>query len=78
MRPYVDACIDLCWYSAVSDPPLDFAFEVEIPDNFRPFTKNGTTLDFIVWPAMYLYQNGPLMYKGVAQYKSDSESANDL
>lgn len=53
---------------------------IEFPDNkedevmfnsslFKAYTKNGKYLDFVVWPALYLHKNGPMLSKGVAQAK---------
>ncbi|XP_063415875.1 uncharacterized protein LOC134697526 [Mytilus trossulus] len=69
LKPYVDACLELFWYSAITDPPLYYSFTADNLDNFRGYTKNGDEVDFIVWPAMYLHENGPLLYQGVVQYK---------
>jgi hypothetical protein len=32
---------------------------------FKEFTKSGTKVDYLVWPALYLYKDGPLLSKGV-------------
>ncbi|XP_052076770.1 uncharacterized protein LOC127714772 [Mytilus californianus] len=69
LKPYVDACLELFWYSAITDPPLYYSFIADNLDDFRGYTKNGDEMDFIVWPAMYLHENGPLLYQGVVQYK---------
>jgi hypothetical protein len=34
---------------------------------FKEYTKSGPTVDFVVWPALYLHENGPLVGKGVAE-----------
>ncbi|CAG2229812.1 unnamed protein product [Mytilus edulis] len=69
-EPYVNKCIELCWYSAISDPPLVYAFEANTNvDDFRGYTKSGDEIDYVVWPSMYLHEYGPLLYKGVVQYK---------
>jgi hypothetical protein len=34
---------------------------------FRLFTRNGERLDYMVWPALLLHENGPLVQKGVVQ-----------
>ncbi|XP_052076577.1 uncharacterized protein LOC127714537 [Mytilus californianus] len=70
LQPYVDKCIELCWYSAISDPPLVYTFEAkQNMDDFRGYTKSGDEIDYVVWPSMYLHEYGPLLYKGVVQYK---------
>jgi hypothetical protein len=37
--------------------------------SFRHFTKFGIQLDYVVWPALLLYEGGPLVVKGVVQMK---------
>ena len=34
---------------------------------FKEYTQRGMFMKFIVWPYMLLHENGPLLYKGVAQ-----------
>nr|XP_022320924.1 uncharacterized protein LOC111123106 [Crassostrea virginica] len=59
---------------SIEDPPmhLDFGPEKDsvIDKNvFKMFTKTGDALDFVVWPAVFLHYNGPLVQKGVLQPK---------
>ena len=69
--PYVESCLELCWYSAINDPRIDYVFEANTqPEDFRTYTQSGKDVDFVVWPAMYLYENGPVLYKGVAQFSN--------
>ncbi|XP_076117903.1 uncharacterized protein LOC143085443 [Mytilus galloprovincialis] len=77
LRPYVDTCMEICWYAAINDPKLDFSFEpTKNKDDFRGYTKSGKFVDYLVWPAMYLHTDGPLLYKGVVQLR-DSERERD-
>uniref|UniRef100_A0A8W8KQN8 Mitochondria-eating protein C-terminal domain-containing protein n=1 Tax=Magallana gigas TaxID=29159 RepID=A0A8W8KQN8_MAGGI len=55
-------------------PPIHLS--ARIPDDgrmnndiFRAYMKSGTEVDYIVWPVMYLYENGPVLNKGIAQPK---------
>lgn len=34
---------------------------------YKEFVKSGDSVSFVVWPALYLHENGPLLYEGVAQ-----------
>lgn len=57
---------------AIQDPPmyLDFGPEMGsvIDKNvFRLYTKSGENVDFLVWPAVFLHKNGPIVQKGVLQ-----------
>ncbi|XP_053389590.1 protein starmaker-like [Mercenaria mercenaria] len=70
---YIKKCVNICWSMHRNEPPVF----VEFPDNtedikfdtnkFKPYTKSGTYIDYIVWPAVYLHEGGPLLCKGVAQ-----------
>lgn len=58
----------------VQDPPMvllwpDMVSTENIVGYFRYFTATGAVLDHEVWPAVSLYKDGPLIYKGVAQFK---------
>lgn len=69
VQSYIEACLEICWYSTVNEPPLQYVFEAdEQPEDFRSYTQGGKHVDFIVWPAMHLYTNGPILLKGVAQF----------
>lgn len=69
LQPYVESCLEICWYSIIFNPPLEFVFKAdEQPEDFRKYTQGGKSVDFVVWPAMYLYANGPILNKGVAQF----------
>ncbi|CAC5413587.1 unnamed protein product [Mytilus coruscus] len=71
LQTYVESCLEVCWYSAINEPPMHYGFDAEEQaDDFREYTQGGKTVDFVVWPAMYLCTNGPILYKGVAQYKN--------
>ncbi|XP_053399109.1 uncharacterized protein LOC123558279 [Mercenaria mercenaria] len=36
-------------------------------DLYKEYTVRGQYLDYIVWPALFLYQDGPILSKGIAQ-----------
>ena len=58
---------------AIQDPPVAMDTNIERkgevfdPATYRSYTKAGQYIDFIVWPALYLTQQGSVLYKGVAQ-----------
>ncbi|XP_071125616.1 DNA repair protein RAD50.S-like [Mytilus edulis] len=71
LQTYVESCLEVCWYSSINEPPMHYGFDAEEQaDDFREYTQGGKAVDFVVWPAMYLFINGPILYKGVAQYKN--------
>ncbi|XP_060591777.1 DNA ligase 1-like isoform X4 [Ruditapes philippinarum] len=69
---YISKCVEVCWLMRVQDPPVTLYWNV--PDDrsfnsdvYRAYTKSGTHVEYVVWPAMYLHEDGPLLMKGVAQ-----------
>lgn len=75
INKYIDRCLEIMWLMSVQDPPmtLKWPFENQNTDDmlqsFRHFTKFGIQLDYVVWPALLLYEGGPLVVKGVVQMK---------
>ncbi|XP_052794310.1 myosin-1B-like [Mya arenaria] len=72
VKPYVKECVELCWLMSIQDPPVVVAQEVQHGENFdtdfyKAYTKSGPLVDFVVWPALCLHENGPLLCKGIAQ-----------
>ncbi|KAH3843812.1 hypothetical protein DPMN_117343 [Dreissena polymorpha] len=57
----------------IQDPPVSMDTRTSQPGElfdgavYRPYTKSGRYVEFIVWPALFLTETGPLLYKGVAQ-----------
>ena len=73
---YIKECIELCWLMAVQDPPLHMEWEYQEGDKFDPskmrsYTHSGDLIDYVVWPMLYLYEDGPLLAKGVVQGKKE-------
>nr|XP_022325636.1 trichohyalin-like isoform X3 [Crassostrea virginica] len=73
-KEYARQCASLCWRMRIREPPVFIRFEFRQGTSFnsdvlRKFTKTGGYLEFLVWPALYLHENGPLLAKGVAQPK---------
>lgn len=69
---FVNKCVELCWLMAVSNPPVYMLGDLksgELIDSnlFRHFTKSGDYSEYVVWPALLLHKNGPVMCKGVVQ-----------
>ena len=56
----------------VQDPPMTLEWTVPSDSKFntdvyRGYTKNGEQVEYVVWPAIYLHEDGPVVMKGVAQ-----------
>ncbi|XP_053398966.1 chromosome-associated kinesin KIF4-like isoform X2 [Mercenaria mercenaria] len=70
---YITKCVNICWSMCRLDPPVYISFPDENGDMqldtsvYKPYTKSGRLIDYIVWPALYLHEGGPLLSKGVAQ-----------
>lgn len=67
-------CVVLCWYMVVQDPPVVIASVARPGDRFSTelysaFTTTGPYIDFVVWPPLLLYKDGPVLVKGTAQGK---------
>ncbi|VDI68234.1 Hypothetical predicted protein [Mytilus galloprovincialis] len=75
---YAERCVFVSWLMVVQDPemyideqqregdPLD-------KDKYKEYTQSGKKIAFNVWPALYLYKDGPLLIKGVAQPVNQSK-----
>lgn len=71
---FAERCVELCWFMQLTQPPINLS--ARIPDDgmmntdiFKAYMKSGTKVEYIVWPIMYLHENGPLLTKGIAQPK---------
>lgn len=64
--------VEVCWWMRCTQPPVHLDFSIPVDKRFSPelykaYTKSGQTIDYVVWPVMYLHEHGPLLSKGVAQ-----------
>ncbi|XP_076070132.1 uncharacterized protein LOC143041881 [Mytilus galloprovincialis] len=69
---FFEKCVYICWSMAIQDPVMyldeDVQAETQIDKNtYKEFVKSGNTVAFVVWPALFLHKDGPLLYKGVVQ-----------
>ena len=69
---YIQKCSELCWRMQITDPPLCLKFDVKNGENldknlYNAFTKNGSRIEYLVWPSLFLHKSGPMMAKGVAE-----------
>ncbi|VDI74534.1 Hypothetical predicted protein [Mytilus galloprovincialis] len=70
--PFFEKCVHLCWYMAIQEPMmyLDDKLQVDTKYNkteYKEYVQTGDKIRYIVWPALYLHEKGPLLYKGVVQ-----------
>ena len=71
-KTFVTKATELCWLMCIQDPPMFLCFSGQKRKKFddklfRPYTETGKYTDFIVWPALLLYDGGSLLTRGVAQ-----------
>lgn len=64
--------VEVCWWMRCTHPPVHLDCSIPVdrkfsPELYKAYTKSGQTIDYVVWPVMYLYEHGPLLSKGVAQ-----------
>lgn len=72
MCAYTEKCFELCWYMNLQSPPVYMDLSVKEGDKFnketyKHYTSLGKKVAYVVWPALYLHEGGPLLAKGVAQ-----------
>ncbi|XP_060571879.1 uncharacterized protein LOC132730048 [Ruditapes philippinarum] len=74
-KPFVQQCLELCWLMAIQDPPLYLTLEncktdqIFDGNTFKEYIESGPYVEFVVWPAVFLEKDGPLLCKGVVQCK---------
>lgn len=69
---YVEKCAELCWYMVTPTPPLFMDSAGHPKDTFdknkyRFYQTSGTKYNFVVWPSLYLYEDGNILAKGIAE-----------
>ncbi|KAK3580460.1 hypothetical protein CHS0354_035502 [Potamilus streckersoni] len=80
---YIGACVRICWFMCIKNPPMLLYFgetEESVASNvhkpvinffdrskFMPYKQSGDYIEYVVWPAVFLHEDGPIMKKGVAQ-----------
>lgn len=69
---FFEKCIKLCWCMVIQDPIMyldeDIKPGTSIDKNtYKEFVKSGNKVKYVVWPALFLHQDGPLLYKGIVQ-----------
>jgi hypothetical protein len=72
----VQRCTELCWSMVIKEPPMVLVHDQmegqPIDFNlFSVYTKRGSVVEFVIWPALILNKNGPILSKGVVQGKEN-------
>ncbi|KAK3607092.1 hypothetical protein CHS0354_026300 [Potamilus streckersoni] len=81
---FIEECIRTCWLMCIKDPPMYIFCDKEAvfdKNKYMEYTEMGNGVAYVVWPALYLHKDGPLMRKGVAQgegkkYREHTRNAN--
>ncbi|KAJ8297824.1 hypothetical protein KUTeg_024355 [Tegillarca granosa] len=79
-KEFLSKCVSLSWYMNIQDPPVEMELKQVNKlntEHYRAYTKSGQIIDFVVWPALMLHSEGPLMYKGVAQFCNKPTTDNN-
>lgn len=76
---FVKRSTELCWSMVIKEPPMVLVHDQmegkPIDKNlFTFYTKNGPVIDFVIWPALILKKNGPVLAKGSAQGKDTGQT----
>ncbi|XP_071127668.1 myosin heavy chain, clone 203-like [Mytilus edulis] len=77
---FFEKCVYLCWCMVIQDPVM-FLDDDPVPfspidkNTYKEFVKSGDSVAYVVWPALFLHNGGPLLYKGVVQayWKKDED-----
>lgn len=74
LQPYIRKCLYVSWMMCIQMPPMTMAEPAHCGATFcsttyKQYTVKGPIVDYIVWPAVLLHENGPVISKGVAQGK---------
>lgn len=69
---FFEKCVYLCWCMVIQKPVLhlddDQVLNTQIDKNtYEEFDKSGYSVAYVVWPALFLHKDGPLLCKGVVQ-----------
>ncbi|XP_060601848.1 uncharacterized protein LOC132755070 [Ruditapes philippinarum] len=73
IKPFILKCLYLGWMMKVQSPPMVFhkcdmkaRFDTNL---YKEYLTSGQLVNFVVWPALLLHENGPVVCKGVAEGK---------
>ncbi|CAG2237970.1 unnamed protein product [Mytilus edulis] len=70
--PFFDQCVNLCWCMVIQDPVMYLDGDITQGTTFdkntyKEFVKSGNKVKYVVWPALFLHKDGPLLHKGTVQ-----------
>ncbi|KAL4230767.1 hypothetical protein ACF0H5_011142 [Mactra antiquata] len=73
---YIERCVELCWYMSVQVPAMYIGFNDNTKQDiavdkskYEISSGKGAKVDFVMWPPLYRYKDGPLLCKGCIKTK---------
>ena len=83
VKTFLEQSLDICWLMCIQDPPVVLMFSGKQGTSFdgqlfTTYTTEGRKVKFIVWPSILLYNDGPILRKGVAQGKKKKKRSAKL
>ena len=83
VKTFLEQSLEICWLMCIQDPPVVLMFSGKQGTNFdgqlfTTYTTEGRKVKFIVWPSILLYNDGPILRKGVAQGKKKKKRSAKL
>ncbi|KAL4240869.1 hypothetical protein ACF0H5_001654 [Mactra antiquata] len=73
VQTFLQECERICWLMVVQDPPM-VLFHSSNREYFREYLHRGKYLLYVVWPTVLLHEDGPTMWKGVAEYGDELDN----
>ncbi|XP_062621111.1 uncharacterized protein LOC134282721 [Saccostrea cucullata] len=68
VEQYIDKVVELVWLMVVQDPPMSICCQKQGEQmdkkSYKYYEKKGDLVNLTVWPAVFLYDKGPLVSKG--------------
>ncbi|CAG2217087.1 CCT8 [Mytilus edulis] len=80
-KHFIMKCSELCWHVLSSNPPMvidyeNFEEQPMDPNKFNKYNRSGTTVEYVVWPALILHKDGPVLAKGTVQTNYEDKTAH--
>ncbi|CAC5390537.1 unnamed protein product [Mytilus coruscus] len=79
-KHFIIKCSELCWHVLTSNPPMvieydNFGDQPMDSNKFNKYNRSGITVEYVVWPALLLHEDGPVLAKGTVQTNYEDKTA---
>ncbi|XP_052077696.1 uncharacterized protein LOC127715633 isoform X2 [Mytilus californianus] len=79
-KHFIMKCSELCWHVLSSNPPMvieydNFENQPMDSNKFNKYNRSGITVEYVVWPALLLHKDGPVLAKGTVQTNYEDKTA---